>query len=69
MAKQNRFADESTGRISQVQAKGQVIRGLSPIGRERLIAQARKNIELGLDPAEGIHSKRYLALLKAEGLI
>ena len=69
MAKQNRFANPNFGHVSQVEINGQVIRGVSPAGRDRILERARKNIEQGLDVTHGLHSKRYLAVLRAEGLI
>tara|TARA_R100001443_G_scaffold16323_1_gene26313 strand:- start:58 stop:273 length:216 start_codon:yes stop_codon:yes gene_type:complete len=71
MAKQNRFVDSkfATPRISQVEINGQVIKGVSPIGRDRILERARNNIEQGLDVTHDMNAKRELAVLRAEGLI
>ena len=71
MAKQNRFVNPKyvTPRVSQVEINGQVIKGVSPVGRDRILEQARKNIEQGLDVTHGLNAKRHLAVLRAKGLI
>mgnify|MGYP001392874547 CR=1 FL=1 len=71
MAKQNRFANPryDTPRIVQVEINGQVIKGVSPIGRDRILEKARKNIEQGLDVTHDLETKRELAVLRAKGLI
>ena len=71
MAKQNRFVNPKyvTPHISQVEINGQVIKGVSPIGRDRILERARNNIEQGLDVTHDMNAKRELAVLRAEGLI
>ena len=71
MAKQNRFVNPKyvTPHISQVEINGQVIKGVSPIGRDRILERARNNIEQGLDVTHDLDTKRELAVLRAEGLI
>ena len=55
--------------MTQVEINGQVIKGVSPVGRDRILEQARKNIEQGLDAAHGLSARRHLAVLRAKGLI
>ena len=71
MAKQNRFVDPkyNSPHISQVEINGQVIKGVSPIGRDRILERARINIEQGLDVTHDMNAKRELAVLRAKGLI
>ena len=71
MAKQNRFANPKFAEphISHVEINGQVIKGVSPIGRDRILERARNNIEQGLDVTHDMNAKRELAVLRAEGLI
>ena len=71
MAKQNRFASTKYGspRVIQVEINGQVIKGISPIGRDSILEKARKNIEQGLGVTHDLDTKRELAVLRAEGLI
>ncbi len=74
MPRQNRYATSIAKNhppvVTQVEVNGELIRGLTPLGRKNVISRFFKNIEKGRNPLHDLGiSGRYFAVLRAEGLI